>query len=81
MLFRSAVNRSPNAFPKATHACVLSAIIVISRALIASQVFNNDMDKVEIAIHRLRSKIDERYLPKLIHTVGVVGYQLEVLEG
>lgn len=53
---------------------------VISRTLIASQVFNNDIDKVEIAIHRLRSKIDERYLPKLIHTEGVVGYQLAVLE-
>lgn len=53
---------------------------VISRTLIASQVFNNDTDKVEIAIHRLRSKIDERYLPKLIHTVGGVGYQLAVLE-
>jgi len=53
---------------------------VISRSLIASQVFNNDAQKVEIAIHRLRSKIDERYTPKLIHTVGVVGYQLAVLE-
>lgn len=53
---------------------------VISRSLIASQVFNNDTHKVEIAIHRLRSKIDERYAPKLIHTVGVVGYQLAVLE-
>jgi two-component system copper resistance phosphate regulon response regulator CusR len=53
---------------------------VISRSLIASQVFNNDTHKVEITIHRLRSKIDERYLPKLIHTVGGVGYQLAVLE-
>ncbi|MEB0039517.1 MULTISPECIES: response regulator [unclassified Pseudomonas] len=52
---------------------------VISRSLIASQVFNNDSQKVEIAIHRLRSKIDERYLPKLIHTMGNVGYQLAVL--
>lgn len=52
---------------------------VISKPLIASQVFNNDSQKVEIAIHRLRSKIDERYLPKLIHTVGGVGYQLTVL--
>ncbi|MEB0092447.1 response regulator [Pseudomonas sp. CCI1.2] len=52
---------------------------VISRSLIASQVFNNDSQKVEIAIHRLRSKIDERYLPKLIHTIGNVGYQLAVL--
>ncbi|MDB6051626.1 MAG: czcR1, partial [Pseudomonas sp.] len=52
---------------------------VISRSLIASQVFNNDSQKVEIAIHRLRSKIDERYVPKLIHTVGAVGYQLAVL--
>ncbi|MDY7562404.1 response regulator [Pseudomonas sp. 10B1] len=54
---------------------------VISRSLIASQVFNNDSQKVEIAIHRLRSKIDERYVPKLIHTMGGVGYQLAVLNG
>lgn len=52
---------------------------VISKPLIASQVFNSDSQKVEIAIHRLRSKIDERYLPKLIHTIGGVGYQLSVL--
>ncbi|MDB6144203.1 MAG: Two component heavy metal response transcriptional regulator [Pseudomonas sp.] len=53
---------------------------VVSRSLIASQVFNNDPEKVQIAIHRLRSKIDERYSPKLIHTVGEVGYQMGVVE-
>ncbi|MGV8916652.1 MAG: response regulator [Pseudomonas sp.] len=53
---------------------------VISRSLIASQVFNNDLHKVDIAIHRLRSKIDERYLPKLIHNVGNAGYQLAVID-
>ncbi|MDB5984210.1 MAG: Two component heavy metal response transcriptional regulator [Pseudomonas sp.] len=53
---------------------------VVSRSLIASQVFNNDAEKVEIAIHRLRSKIDERYSPKLIHSVGAVGYQMGVLD-
>jgi two-component system copper resistance phosphate regulon response regulator CusR len=53
---------------------------VLSRALIAAQVFGNDTRPIDVAIHRLRSKIDERYLPKLIHTVGDVGYQLAVLE-
>lgn len=53
---------------------------VVSRSLIASQVFNNNAEKVDIAIHRLRSKIDERYSPKLIHGVGQVGYQMGVLD-
>jgi two-component system copper resistance phosphate regulon response regulator CusR len=53
---------------------------VLSRALIAAQIFANDTRPIDVAIHRLRSKIDERYLPKLIHTVGDVGYQLAVLE-
>lgn len=53
---------------------------VLSRSLIATQIFAGDTRPIDVAIHRLRSKIDERYLPKLIHTVGDVGYQLAVLD-
>ncbi|HEX8543555.1 MAG TPA: response regulator [Pseudomonas sp.] len=53
---------------------------VLSRTLIAAQIFAGDTRPIDVAVHRLRSKIDERYLPKLIHTVGDVGYQLAVLE-
>ncbi|HEX8592711.1 MAG TPA: response regulator [Pseudomonas sp.] len=53
---------------------------VLSRSLIAAQIFAGDPRPIDVAIHRLRSKIDERYLPKLIHTVGEVGYQLAVLD-
>jgi two-component system copper resistance phosphate regulon response regulator CusR len=53
---------------------------VLSHAQIAAQVFNNDPRPVGVAIQRLRAKIDERYLPKLIHDVGDDGYQLALLE-
>lgn len=54
---------------------------VLSRTLIASQVWNlnfdSDTNMVEVAVRRLRSKVDDPYMPKLIHTVRGVGYQLE----
>lgn len=53
---------------------------VLSHAQIAAQIFNNDPRPVGVAIQRLRAKIDERYLPKLIHDVGADGYQLALLE-
>ncbi|WP_049117074.1 heavy metal response regulator transcription factor IrlR, partial [Burkholderia cepacia] len=46
---------------------------ILPRATIASQVwdmnFNSDTNVVDSAIRRLRSKIDDAYDPKLIHTV------------
>jgi two-component system copper resistance phosphate regulon response regulator CusR len=30
-----------------------------------------------VAVRRLRAKVDDPYMPKLIHTVRGVGYQLE----
>lgn len=55
---------------------------VLSRALIASQVwqmnFDSDTNVVDVAIRRLRAKIDDPYSPKLIHTVRGIGYLLEV---
>jgi len=53
---------------------------VVSRALIAAQVFEDDARKVDVGIQRLRSKVDERYSPALIHVVGEVGFQLAVMD-
>ena len=55
---------------------------VLPRSLIASQVwdmnFDSDTNVIDVAIRRLRSKIDSDYQPKLIHTVRGMGYVLEV---
>lgn len=55
---------------------------VLSRALIASQVwdmnFDSDTNVVDVAIKRLRSKVDEPFPERLIHTVRGMGYVLEV---
>jgi len=53
----------------------------LSRTLIAEQVwdvnFDSDFNVLEVAIRRLRSKVDEPFQTKLIHTVRGVGYVLE----
>lgn len=55
---------------------------VLPRALIASQVwdmnFDSDTNVIEVAIKRLRQKVDEGFEPKLIQTVRGMGYVLEV---
>jgi two-component system copper resistance phosphate regulon response regulator CusR len=55
---------------------------VLPRALIASQVwdmnFSSDTNAVDVAVRRLRSKVDDSFEPKLIQTVRGVGYMLEV---
>ncbi|MBC7499263.1 MAG: heavy metal response regulator transcription factor [Herminiimonas sp.] len=54
---------------------------VLSRSLIASQVwdmnFDSDTNVVDVAVRRLRAKIDDSYTDKLIHTVRGMGYILE----
>jgi two-component system copper resistance phosphate regulon response regulator CusR len=54
---------------------------VLSRTLIAEQVwdmnFASDTNVVDVAVRRLRRKVDEPFTPKLIHTVRGVGYVLE----
>ncbi|MHB8971961.1 MAG: heavy metal response regulator transcription factor [Pirellulaceae bacterium] len=54
---------------------------VLSRTLIAEQVwdmnFESDTNVVDVHIRRLRSKIDDPFECKLIHTVRGVGYVLE----
>jgi two-component system copper resistance phosphate regulon response regulator CusR len=54
---------------------------VLSRTQIASLVwdinFDSDTNVVEVAIRRLRAKVDDEFTDKLIHTVRGVGYVLE----
>jgi two-component system copper resistance phosphate regulon response regulator CusR len=54
---------------------------VLPRSLIASQVwdmnFDSDTNVIDVAIRRLRAKIDDAFEPKLIHTVRGMGYMLE----
>ena len=54
---------------------------VLSRTLIAEQVwdihFESDTNVVDVAVRRLRARVDEPFHRKLIHTVRGVGYILE----
>lgn len=54
---------------------------VLSRTLIAEQVwdihFDSDTNVVDVAIRRLRRKVDDPFEKKLIHTVRGVGYVLK----
>ena len=57
---------------------------VLPRSLIASQVwdmnFDSDTNVIEVAVRRLRAKIDDDFEPKLIRTVRGMGYVLEIPE-
>ena len=54
---------------------------VLPRSLIASQVwdmnFDSDTNVIEVAVRRLRAKMDDSFEPKLIRTVRGMGYVLE----
>ena len=54
---------------------------VLSRTLIAEQVwdmnFDSETNVVDVAVRRLRRKVDDPFPNKLIHTVRGVGYVLE----
>ena len=39
--------------------------------------FDSDTNVIEVAIRRLRAKIDDDFEPKLIHTVRGMGYMLD----
>ncbi|MCP5277907.1 MAG: heavy metal response regulator transcription factor [Thiobacillus sp.] len=58
---------------------------VLPRSLIASQVwdmnFDSDTNVIDVAVRRLRVKVDEGYAPRLIHTVRGMGYVLEAEGG
>ena len=55
---------------------------VLPRSLIASQVwdmnFDSDTNVIDVAIRRLRAKIDEDFEPKLIHTLRGMGYMFDL---
>ena len=57
---------------------------VLPRSLIASQVwdmnFDSDSNVIDVAIRRLRAKIDDDFDDKLIQTVRGMGYVLEAPE-
>jgi len=58
---------------------------VLSRALIASEVwdmnFDSDTNVIDVSIRRLRNKIDTPFDTKLLQTMRGMGYVLEVKEG
>ncbi|MFZ3117707.1 MAG: heavy metal response regulator transcription factor [Variovorax sp.] len=55
---------------------------VLSRASLADQVwdmnFDSETNVVEVAVRRLRAKIDDPFDAKLLHTVRGMGYVLEL---
>ena len=57
---------------------------VLPRHLIASQVwdmnFDSDTNVIDVAVRRLRAKIDDTFEVKLIHTVRGMGYVIEAPE-
>jgi two-component system, OmpR family, copper resistance phosphate regulon response regulator CusR len=58
---------------------------VLPRSLIASQVwemnFDSDTNVIDVAIRRLRAKMDDEFEPKLIQTVRGMGYKLDIPDG
>ncbi len=58
---------------------------VLPRSLIASQVwdvnFDSDTNVIEVAMRRLRAKVDDGFETRLIQTVRGMGYVLEAPEG
>ena len=58
---------------------------VLPRSLIASQVwdmnFDSDTNVIEVAVRRLRAKVDDGFEVKLIQTVRGMGYVLEEPSG
>lgn len=54
----------------------------LPRSLIASLVwdmnFDSDTNVIDVAIRRLRSKVDDDFIPKLIHIIRGMGYVLEI---
>jgi two-component system copper resistance phosphate regulon response regulator CusR len=57
---------------------------ILSKTAIAELVWDMNFDSntnvVEVAIKRLRAKIDASYMPKLLHTIRGMGYVMELRE-
>jgi two-component system copper resistance phosphate regulon response regulator CusR len=67
--------------------CLLELLVrrqgeVLTRSFIASQVwdmnFDSDTNVIDVAIRRLRAKVDDAFEPKLIHTVRGMGYKVDL---
>ena len=58
---------------------------VLPRSMIASQVwdmnFDSDTNVIDVAIRRLRAKVDDPFEPRLIRTARGMGYVLEAPDG
>ncbi|MGK6310625.1 heavy metal response regulator transcription factor [Variovorax sp. DT-64] len=58
---------------------------ILSRTTLAERVWNMNFDSetnmVEVAVRRLRAKIDDPFSPKLLHNVRGIGYVLEQRAG
>ncbi|NWL77774.1 DNA-binding response regulator [Pseudomonas taiwanensis] len=58
---------------------------VLPKTLIAAEVwdmhFDSDTNVIEVAVRRLRAKLDDDFPTKVIHTVRGMGYVLEAREG
>lgn len=54
----------------------------LDRRQIAAEIWgmplDGDSNAIEVAVRRLRAKIDEPFTPRLVHTIRGVGYVLEV---
>ncbi len=54
---------------------------VLTRTFVTSQIwdmnFDSDTNVVDVAVKRLRAKIDNGFEKKLLHTVRGMGYVLE----
>ena len=75
-----ALNLTPKEFLLLSH-LVRSTGEVVSRAEIAEHVwdigFKTDTNVVDVVVRRLRSKVDDPFKIKLIHTIRGVGYVLK----
>src|SRR6267142_2966791 len=74
------LNLTPKEFLLLAH-LVRSTGAVVSRAEIAEHVwdvgFTTDTNVVDVVVRRLRSKVDDPFKRKLIHTIRGVGYVLK----
>ena len=80
------INIGPLALSTAYVLLLLSLLMrrsgeVLSRTVLAEQVwdmnFDSDTNVIEVAVRRLRAKIDDDFEVKLIHTSRGMGYMLD----
>ncbi|MCU0896742.1 MAG: heavy metal response regulator transcription factor [Burkholderiales bacterium] len=90
-LYRRRVTRAGKRIPLTAKEFALLELLlrrhdeVLPRSLIASQVwdmnFDSDTNVIDVAIRRLRAKIDDGFEPKLIQTIRGMGYVLDTPGG